>query len=465
MCGISGIVNATANKYSADAIKKMTDPIKHRGPNDVGYLLFDSLEQVHILGDEDTPQTVYESSVSYTPKVSIAQSNNIDFTVALGHRRLSIIDLSTYGHLPMSYSNGRYWISFNGEIYNYKDLKNELLLLGYNFVSKTDTEVILAAYIQWGTDCLQKFNGMWAFSIYDCTTKEIFLARDRFGIKPLYYWVSPQNAFCFASEIKQFTFLADWQSVLNGQRGYDYLMYNMTDFTDETMFKGVYHISPGHYFKTVVNKIELNKKGKISTTQWYKPTFVGYTGSFEQAAASFETHFKNAVKEHLISDVPVGSALSGGLDSSAIVCEINNLLKEEGKADIQKTFSYCSSDSRYNEKKWIDEVTNVTNVEAHFVSLSGNEVFEKTEELIWFNDEPTQSQSVLASYQVYQSAKNNNVKALINGQGADEYLSGYGAFNIFRRVQLLKKLQFKKLNTEIKLGNGNTKPSTIKCIF
>jgi asparagine synthase (glutamine-hydrolysing) len=443
----------------------MTDPIQHRGPNDVGYLLFDNLEQVHIVGDDDTPQSVYDSSVSYTPNASIAQSNDIDFTVALGHRRLSIIDLSTYGHLPMSYNNGRYWITFNGEIYNYKQLKDELILLGHSFISKTDTEVILAAYIQWGASCLQKFNGMWAFSIYDCITKEIFLSRDRFGIKPLYYWVSPQQAFCFASEIKQFTFLPDWQAVLNGQRGYDYLVYNMTDFTDETMFKGVYHIPPGHYYKAAVNNIQFTKQGKIATTQWYLPTYSGYNGSFEQAAKTFETHFKNSVKEHLISDVPVGSALSGGLDSSAIVCEINNLLKEEGKADIQKTFSYCSSDSRYNEKKWIDEVTKVTKVDAHFVTLNGNEVFEKTEELIWFNDEPTQSQSVLASYQVYQSAKNNNVKALINGQGADEYLSGYGAFNIFRRVQLLKKLKFKKLHAEIKYATSSTNGSTIGAYF
>ena len=465
MCGISGIVNASSKKYSANTIKKMTDPIRHRGPNDVGYLLFDNANQVHILGDVDTPQSVYDSNVSYTPKATIATSEQIDFTVALGHRRLSIIDLSTYGHLPMSYSNGRYWITFNGEIYNYKQLKEELKLLGYSFVSNTDTEVILAAYVHWGANCLQKFNGMWAFSIYDCTTKEIFLARDRFGIKPLYYWISPQQAFCFASEIKQFTFLPDWQSVLNAQRGYDYLMYNMTDFTDETMFKAVYHIPPGHYFKAAVNNIEQCKKGKIATTQWYKPTFVGYKGSFDKAAASFETHFKNAVKEHLIADVPVGSALSGGLDSSAIVCEINNLLKKEDKESIQKTFSYCSSDSRYNEKKWIDEVTKVTNVDAHFVSLSGNEVFEKTEELIWFNDEPTQSQSVLASYQVYASAKKNNVKVLINGQGADEYLSGYGSFNIFRRVQLLKKFNFKKLNAEIKYANGHSKTALLKAYF
>jgi len=427
----------------------MTDPIKHRGPDDVGYTFMDSQQNVLVFGDDNTPQAVYNSQVSYTPSCTVNESDPLSFEVGLGHRRLSIIDLSPFGHLPMSYDNGRYWITFNGEIYNYRELKKELVALGRSFISQTDTEVILAAYMEWGVECQQKFNGMWAFCIYDSLTKEFFLSRDRFGIKPLYYWVSPKNAFCFASEIKQFTFLPGWRSVLNEQRGFDYLVYNMTDHTVETMFKGVFHIPAGHYIKCKIENIITDASGKASMVKWYKPTFKVYKGSFSDAAKGFEQKFKNSVKEHMISDVPVGSALSGGLDSSAIVCEINHLLKQEGKQDIQKTFSYCSSDERYNEKKWIDEVINATNVDAHFVSLKGEEVFEKTAALIWYNDEPTQSQSVLASFQVYKTAKDNNVKALINGQGADEYLSGYGAFNSFRWVQLLKKGKFKKLNYEI----------------
>ena len=462
MCGISGIVNNSQQFFSSDAIKLMTDVISHRGPNDVGYILFSDDEKAQLLGDTDTPKEVYESKISYTPDRAINDIKSTSFTLALGHRRLSIIDLSTFGHLPMSYDNGRYWITFNGEIYNYKELKKELLALGYSFVSQTDTEVILAAYMEWGINCQQKFNGMWAFSIYDTETKELFLSRDRFGIKPLYYWASSQKAFCFASEIKQFTFLPGWKAILNGQKGFDYLMYNMTDHTEATMFKGVFHLPAGHYFKCHINNIQPDASGKVITKKWYQPVFKKYEGSFKQASQGFETHFKNAVKEHLISDVPVGSALSGGLDSSAIVCEINNLLKEEGKADIQKTFSYCSSDERYNEKKWIDEVIKVTNVNAHYVSLNGNEVFEKTEDLIWFNDEPTQSQSVLASFKVYENAKENNVKALINGQGADEYLSGYGAFNIFRRVHLLKNFKFKKLNQEITNSSNQSATSISK---
>ena len=462
MCGISGIVNNSKQNYSSYTIKLMTDPINHRGPDDVGYSLFNENGQVQILGDADTPKEVYESEILYTPVKSITNYQSSAFRVAFGHRRLSVIDLSIFGHMPMSYDNGRYWIIFNGEIYNYKELKKELVALGYSFVSKTDTEVILASYKAWGIGCQQKFNGMWAFSIYDTVTKELFLSRDRFGIKPLYYWLSPQKAFCFASEIKQFTFLPGWRAILEGQKAFDYLMYNMTDHTAATMFKGVFHLPPGHYFKSHIDHIQADTTGKVITEKWYQPVFKGYKDSFQKASKEFESHFKNAVKDHLVSDVPVGSALSGGLDSSAIVCEINNLLKEEGKVDSQKTFSYCASDERYNEKKWIDKVIDVTNVQAHFVSLTGNEVFEKTEKLIWFNDEPSQSQSILASFQVYENAKENNVKVLINGQGADEYLSGYEAFNTFRRVQMFKKGEFKNLSADISNPANQTKSSLPK---
>ena len=445
MCGISGIINDTLEHYSSADLKAMTDAVSHRGPNDVGYILLDKNDEMHLLGGDDTPAEVYAIQTPYKPSGSINQFEAKNFSLGFGHRRLSIIDLSPFGHLPMSYKNGRYWITFNGEIYNYKQLRIQLQALGHQFISQTDTEIILASYAQWGTGCLQKFHGMWAFCIYDTHSKEIFLARDRFGIKPLYYRAgSPYSTFCFASEIKQFTFLPGWNSVQNKQRGFDYLMYNMTDHTEETMFEGVFHIPAGHYFKSGINNINADATGRVQLTKWYLPEYKGYNGTFNEAAVGFEKHFKDSVKEHLISDVTVGSALSGGLDSSAIVCEINNLLRVEGKADIQKTFSYCSADERYNEKKWMDEVVKVTNVDAFFVYSNGGEVFKMAEDLVWFNDEPGQSQSELATYEIYKAASDNNVKVLINGQGADEYLSGYEAFNTFRWVLMLKKFKFRK---------------------
>jgi asparagine synthase (glutamine-hydrolysing) len=461
MCGISGIINNTLQSYTCANLKQMTDAIAHRGPNDVGYVIFDNHNSGVIYGDDTTPKAVYESAIQYTPSNPVSINANGTFKLAFGHRRLSIIDLSPYGHLPMSYKKDRYWITFNGEIYNYVSLRQELIALGHVFTSQSDTEVIIAAYAQWGVDCQLRFKGMWAFVIFDTETNTIFISRDRFGIKPLYYWFSPQNAFCFASEIKQFTFLPGWKASLNGQQAFDYLMYNMTDHTDCTMFKGVFHIPPGHCFEGNISALTPNNVGKIDHLKWYQPTNNAYKGSFKEACESFKSHFKQSIKEHLIADVPVGSALSGGLDSSAIVCEISNVLTENGKSDAQKTFSYISSDERYNEKKWIDEVIKKTAVDDYYVTLSGEEVFKKTEDLIWFNDEPSQSQSLLASFLVYSKAKDENIKVLINGQGADEYLSGYGAFNIFRKVQLLKKLQFTKLRKDILEDNKLSKKSSL----
>ena len=465
MCGISGIVNVNKQKFTGADLKAFTDSINHRGPDDVGYMVLNRHDKIQLFGDQATPISVYSSSVPYRPTADISTYSDDSFEIAFGHRRLSILDLSPFGHIPMSYNNGRYWITYNGEVYNYKLIKEELIALGHHFISQTDTEVILAAYAEWGIACQEKFNGMWAFCIYDVVKQEIFMSRDRFGIKPMYYWNSPGSSFCFGSEIKQFTFLPGWKAVLNKQKGFDYLVYNMTDHSDETMFKGVFHLPPGHYFKSTVNDLQADADGKIIPVKWYQPVYKGYSGSFEEAAKSFESHFKNSVKDHLISDVPVGSALSGGLDSSAIVCEINNLLRQQGKEGSQKTFSYCASEEKFNEKKWIDEVVKATAVNAHYVSLTGEEVFKKTEELIWFNDEPAQSQSLLASFQVYSAAKDNNVKALINGQGADEYLSGYGAFTTFRWVQLLKKWKFKKLNYEITNTPGNSKKNLLSTYF
>ncbi len=449
MCGISGIVNSGQNGFTVKDIAAMTDIVQHRGPDDEGFVLFDREGKYFTAGGPATSEEIYKSNFPYSPQSTIQALEQTNYTVALGHRRLSILDLTAYGHCPMSYSNGRYWITYNGEIYNFNELKEELQQLGHQFISHTDTEVILAAYAQWGTACLHRFNGMWGFGIYDTEKKEFFLARDRFGVKPLYYWVAQDKSFCFASEIKQFTVLPGWQAKLNHQRAFDYLVYNMTDHTEETMFTGVYHIPAGHYYKFSVNSINTKPPCKQAITKWYQPIYKASNLSFSEAASCFEAHFKKSVKENLLSDVTVGAALSGGLDSTAIVCEISKLLKEKGSRDRQKTFSYCASDERYNEKKWVDEAVKAVEVDSHCMNETIDTVLEKAVELIWHHDEPNQSQSELATYQIYKLAKDNNVKVLLNGQGADEYLSGYGAFTNFRWLQLFKKGKFKKLNGEI----------------
>lgn len=449
MCGISGIINSNGNAYGTGGIKAMTGLVRHRGPDDAGYVLIGNDGKATAAGDADTPEAIYTTTTPYSPVAGIDSLPNDGYKVMLGHRRLSILDLSPFGHCPMCYADGRYWITFNGEIYNFNELKAELVSLGYQFVSHTDTEVILAAYACWGTECLHRFHGMWAFAIYDTQQQEIFLARDRFGIKPLYYWLSPNQSFCFASEIKQFTVLPGWKAILNRQRAFDYLLYNVTDHTEETMFTGVLHIPAGCYFKSGINTITAAANGKVATTKWYHPSYKGFAGSFDAAVNRFRQLFCTSVKEHMVADVPVGFALSGGLDSSSLVCAADKMIKEEKRTQSQKTFSFFSAGHRYDERKWIDEVNSHTNTEPHYITENGERVFTMAESLIWHHDEPNQSQSELATCLVYKAAKENDIKVLISGMGADEYISGYEAFKTFRFVQLFKRGKLKKLRGEM----------------
>lgn len=447
MCGISGVINQRG--FQIQSIKSMTDIIHHRGPDGEGFALFNNDGFIVAAGGNDTQAEVWTHQSPYKPTESINNLHGI-FHVGFGHRRLSILDLSSCGHQPMSYGDGRYWITFNGEVYNYKELREELKVGGYHFHTETDTEVILASYAQWGIHCLQRFNGMWAFAIYDTIEKEIFMARDRFGIKPLYYWFAPDGSFCFASEIKQFTVYPGWDARINPQRAYDYLIYSYTDHTEETMFLGVNQIPGSHYFKGKKDGIVPNTKGKIITSKWYELPRQPYQGTFEQASQQFRLLFKNSVDLHLRADVPVGTALSGGLDSSAIVCQMNIILKEKGVEDLQKTFSCCSYDVRFDEKQWMDIVINHTSVDAHFVYPKLEDVFKITPNLIWFHDEPYQSQSAFLAYNVFKLVKSNNVKVLLNGQGADEYLGGYSQFTYARLIRKIRKFQWLQLYKEIK---------------
>ncbi len=447
MCGLAGIINKAG--FSSGLISEMTDIIKHRGPDDEGFVIWtNDDDRPEVLFGKNTPNEIFKKWPAYKIK-NVNSVENKKAVIAFGHRRLSILDLSATGHQPMAYLNNRYWIIFNGEIYNYLELREELKAKGYEFKSNSDTEVILASFDHWGVDCQNRFNGMWAFSIYDTATKNIFLSRDRFGIKPLYYWFSPDGSFCFGSEIKQFTIHKNWKTILNKNRAFDFLYFSLTDHTEETMFKDVFMLTPGGCFFDSIEKLSSYiKAGKLPVKQWYNPKKKLFEGGFEEAKKGFLKRFQEAIKLHIRADVPIGSALSGGLDSSSIVSYINILLRKQDKSDLQKTFSSVSNDEKYSEKKWIDEVVKETQVEGHFIYPNGKDVFTLTEKLIWHMDEPYQSQSAFLGYHVFQEAKKNKVIVLLNGQGADEYLSGYTAFRSQRQKELIKQLKIKSLKKE-----------------
>lgn len=349
----------------------------------------------------------------------------------------------------MCSSDRRYWIIYNGELYNYRDLKKELQSLGYTFSSESDTEVILKAFMQWGPDCLRRFNGMWGFAIYDSDKQSLFLARDRFGIKPLYYWISSEGTFYFGSEIKVFTTIPEWKAELNRQNTYDFLVWGLKNHNDETMFRGVYQVPAGHYIDFSPIKEQMKPGGKVGVTKWYEIAEKKFKGTHSEAINKVNELLSDSVKLRVISEVPVGSCLSGGIDSSSIVCLINNELHKEPPNFIQKTYSFISSDEKTNELKWINKVINRQGIEPHFTFAEPESIFSNLEKITWHQDEPFGSLSIYAQWNVFALCALDHNKIMLDGQGADEYMAGYHSFLRMRFKTLFKTGKFVSLWKEM----------------
>ncbi|MDN7023948.1 asparagine synthase (glutamine-hydrolyzing) [Methanoculleus sp. FWC-SCC1] len=446
MCGIAALISLNGSSEHLTEIAAMTGTIRHRGPDDEGFAVFTQAPKVAVLfGGSETPDEVMSAGLHYSPKQAFCGTIPEDAVVALGHRRLSILDLSPAGHQPICTPDRRYWIAYNGEIYNYTELRAELEGYGHRFASHTDTEVIVTAYAQWGRDCLHRFNGMWAFVIYDAEEQKVFVARDRYGIKPLYYWFSPEGFLAIASEIKAFTILPGWKARLNGPRAYDYLVSNLLDHTRETLFQGVYQLPAGEAAEFRVEDVE----STLPVYRWYRLEPQQFSGTFDAAAAEFRRLLNDSVHLRMRSDVPGGSCLSGGLDSSSIVCLVNDTLRSEEKQDFQKTFSACSHVKEYDEREFIDEVIGARDIQAHYTYPSFDMLLSQLDDLIWHQDEPFKTTSIFAQWLVFRLAAEQRVKVLLDGQGADEQLCGYLWFFGCRYADLFRAADLTRLWKEM----------------
>lgn len=413
MCGIAGFIKKN-EIVSFEEIKLMTDALKHRGPDDEGFYF----------------------------------GNNF----ALGHRRLSIIDLSKAGRQPMIYNGykGEYTIVFNGEIYNYIEIKSELKDLGYYFNTNTDTEVILAAYDQWGNQCLNKFNGMWAFVIYDKKRQILFGARDRFGVKPFYY-LYKNDYFAFASEIKALLKLPYHQFNINERAIFKYLAFGEEEQDEENFFQGVQELLPSEFFILNLDNLDFKK------AKYYKLSFNDRYEKYDNKKSTeyiekTKTLIFNAIEKRLRSDVPVGSCLSGGLDSSTVVCVINKLLKEKEIKSIgekQKAFTASYSNSYIDESKWAKLVVEQTGAEWFQTFPKDNELIQDLEDLVYYQEIPFGSTSIYAQYRVMKLARQNGVKVILDGQGGDELFTGYSMYYPTFYYELVRN-DLKRLLIEIK---------------
>lgn len=418
MCGICGIINFDNSHLEVGKIHTMMKVMKHRGPDDEGMFI----------------------------------ENN----VGLGFVRLSILDLSLLGHQPMfstgnttlrqanchnQYDNGQYVIVYNGEVYNYIELREELKAKGYTFKSNTDTEVVLNAYIEWGEDCFDKFNGMWALALYDRQNKELFCARDRYGIKPFYYYLDDKQ-FIFASEIPPIIAILNEKPKANNQAIFDYLVFNRTDQTEQTFFEGVRKLQHGCTLK-VTHPLIPFQEGKFIIKRWYDlRDRVRHTTGFSNGA-EFRELFSSAVSLRLRSDVPVGVCLSGGLDSSSIV----SVLLKDHNFDSLNTFSavYRKGDIG-DETEFINEFKPVIK-NMHFTYPTADTLFNDLDKFITSHSEPIPSTSPYAQFKVMELAK-DHVVVTLDGQGADEELAGYHYFFGFYFKDLLMQIRLFKLFSE-----------------
>jgi len=395
MCGVVG----TYGFVDEPLLKEMADAISHRGPDGEGFY--------------------------------------VGRNGAIGSRRLAIIDVAT-GQMPIANEDGTIFIVYNGEIYNFAKLTSELKNSGHTFKTKSDTEMVLHAYEEWGEDCVRRFNGMFAFALYNTKKGEIFVARDQFGIKPFYY-LKDGEKFVFASEIKALLRYNGYAKSPNDRAIIRYLASRKHDDTRETFFEGIYKLLPGEY--GVFSRVGLK------TTKYYNVNInAKATGTKKELVEKFRILFVKSVKDRLMSEVPIGTCLSGGIDSSSIVCVINDLLRKSGLDEEiigtkQRTFSAVFPKEINDEEQYIHEVLKFTETQKNFVFPRSSEFFDELEAFVYSQEEPMISSGPYSQWCVMKLAR-EQVKVLLDGQGADEVLAGYTPYFFVYLRQLFKEKKY-----------------------
>ncbi|MFH0989459.1 MAG: asparagine synthase (glutamine-hydrolyzing) [bacterium] len=446
MCGIVGMMNMDGRAIDRSLLAQMTASIRHRGPDDEGFLLVDTRTGAvePRRGHDSIPELRQKDLLEELP-ASFAP------TLALGWRRLSIIDVSPTGHQPMASSDKAMWIVFNGEIYNYIEIREELQQKGHRFVSKSDTEVILHAYQEWGVECLARFNGMWAFALWDGKRNHLFCARDRFGVKPFYYYRTA-TIFLFASEIKSLLLHPAISRRANDPIVYDYLVHRLLDHTSQTFFQEIHQLPPGHFL--------LMNSGGVTIQRYYELAKNPEFGSYEEQtcvrfADGLREHFMNSVRLRLRTDVTLGSCLSGGLDSSSIVCAANQLIRTHDHinraviGDHQKTFTASYDDERYNEDNFVKQVIDKTEAEPHVIRPTAQDLWNDLPAFIRALEEPFISTSMYAQWNVMKLAARHGMKVMLDGQGGDELLAGYRWHYPIFHAELLRRGRLSQFTKEL----------------
>jgi len=422
MCGVFGVFGS----IDTELVKAMSGVLKHRGPDDSGFFFDDA--------------------------------------VALGNTRLSIIDVKG-GHQPIHNEDSTIWITFNGEIYNFQELRPKLEKSGHKFYTDSDTEVIVHAYEEWGENCVREFNGMWAFAIWDSNKKHLILSRDRLGIKPLYYFFDGKR-FVFASEIKAILLDKSIPKKPNDKVIYDYLVYGHHDHTEQTFFSQINRLLPAHNLLVNANGVQIKKYWDI---EYLNKETENSDANDSIYARKFLDLFEDSIRLQLISEVPLGTCLSGGLDSSSIVCMINKLLLQntdlvEVIGERQKTFTACFKEKEIDEREYVEEIISNTKAEKNFLYPNSKQLWKDIRNIVYYQDEPFMSSSVYAQWCVMRAAS-QKVKVILDGQGGDELLAGYEPYYLFLIQELWKKKKIGGFIKELLLGFDIISPYVKRYLF
>ncbi|HNC83928.1 MAG TPA: asparagine synthase (glutamine-hydrolyzing) [Nitrospira sp.] len=416
MCGIAVAIGLNGRPVERAAVERMAKSLLHRGPDDGGIYM--------------------------------------DGAVGMGFRRLSILDLSEAGHQPMVSQDGQYVLVFNGEIFNYVELRDELRKLGHQFRSSGDSEVLLAAYREWGRECLPKLNGMWAFVIYDRRHRRLFGSRDRFGVKPLYY-SRDHTVIQFASEIKALRASGYQRVGINWRIASRFLLEGRLDSHNETFYDGIEQIPPGSGF-------EVGLDG--AWHQWTFWTLDALPKTIApDPAATFGDLFEDSVRIRMRSDVPVGVCLSGGLDSTAIICAAARHRDESAGTQPESLQAFCYMAKEFDESTYIADTLLQTHAQLRQLETSPAELWNDVRKVLWFQDEPVHTMTAVVGYQLMRLAASQGIRVVLNGQGADETIGGYSSYFQDYWVSLLQQgrvgaaWQAVKAYTEAHGGNSRAR--------
>ncbi|RMH01177.1 MAG: asparagine synthase (glutamine-hydrolyzing) [Chloroflexi bacterium] len=426
MCGIAGILAINGAQVPFEYIKVMTEAMAHRGPDDEGYVFFHRSQPVAWnFGGRATPEKVYTAQLPFTP-IQIFDGRVPSGVIAsLGHRRLSILDLSPAGHQPMCTEDGRFWIVYNGEIYNFKEIRQTLIECGEQFFSESDTEVVLKAYRRWGPEALVRFNGMWALAIWDNQEKELFCARDRIGIKPFYYYLTDE-IFLFASDIKTliasrlYTPEPDWEGVYHAMSFY-------CAPRPMTCFKGVRALEQAHWMM-------IDSQGTVHKQRyWQMPVgMIDYAKSEQQWIQELRYVLSVAVKRRLVADVPVGTFMSGGIDSTTITA----LAAIEHPGIKAFTLAFDNEVVELDELAQATATARMINVQHIVKKVLAENILQDLRVMVRGYEEPFHSLS--PNLVISKLVAENNVTVILNGLGGDELFCGYGREMGVKRWQQLR---------------------------